>query len=415
MKKSTIKLAMYLNYFVFAILLNSVGIVIFKSQINYGVDELQASILEAYKDLPIAIVSFLIASFLPRIGYKKAMLIGLAMVTLACIGMYFGNSFDMAKVLFATVGVSFALIKVSVYSLIGTVTENQKEHNSLMSSIEGVFMIGIALAYFLFPAFNSDTNPNAWLNVYWLLAVISLLSFIFLFFAKFEKEEAIPGVNLVDDFAQMFRLFAKLLTIVFVISAFLFVMIEQGIMSWLPTFNSKVLHLPENISIMMASILAISLAIGRLLAGLLTRKINWIWVLSFCIVMAMLLVVFVLPKTVGLDVKEINTLSDIPLIGFAFPLVGLFIAPIYPLLNSVVLSALPKSLHSSMTGLIVVFSALGGTMGSRVIGYLFKNEGPENAFYFTLIPMFLLLISFFILKKLTADSLGVLEVKNSGH
>jgi hypothetical protein len=30
----------------------------FKSQINYGVDELQASILEAYKDLPIAIVSF---------------------------------------------------------------------------------------------------------------------------------------------------------------------------------------------------------------------------------------------------------------------------------------------------------------------------------------------------------------------
>jgi hypothetical protein len=34
---------------------------------------------------------------------------------------------------------------------------------------------------------------------------------------------------------------------------------------------------------------------------------------------------FVLPKTVGLDVKEINSLGDIPLIGFAFPLVGLFI------------------------------------------------------------------------------------------
>jgi fucose permease len=402
MKKNTVKLAMYLNYFVFAILLNSVGIVILKAQKNYGVDELQASILEAFKDLPIAIVSFLIASFLPRIGYKRAMLIGLALVSVACISMYFGNSFDTAKFLFATVGVSFALIKVSVYSLIGTVTENQKEHNSLMSSIEGVFMIGIALAYFLFPAFNSDTNPDAWLNVYWLLAGISLLSFGFLFFTKFESQTEIPGVDLADDFKQMFKLFAKLLTVVFVISAFLFVMIEQGIMTWLPTFNDKVLHLPENISIMMASILAISLAVGRLLAGVITKKINWIWVLSFCIVMAMLLVIFVLPKTVGLDVKEINTLGDIPLIGFAFPLVGLFIAPIYPLLNSVVLSALPQKLHSSMTGLIVVFSALGGTVGSRVIGYLFKNEGPENAFYYTLIPMALLLISFFILKKLTA-------------
>ncbi|RKS15363.1 sugar MFS transporter [Flavobacterium sp. 120] len=406
MKKSTVKIAMYLNYFVFAILLNSVGIVILKAQKNYGVDELQASVLEAFKDLPIAIVSFLIASFLPRIGYKRAMLIGLALVSLACVSMYFGNSFGTAKLLFATVGVSFALIKVSVYSLIGTITENQQEHNSLMSSIEGVFMIGIALAYFLFPAFNSDANPDAnpdaWLNVYWLLAAISLVSFGFLFFTKFENQTEIPGVDLADDFKQMFKLFAKLLTIVFVISAFLFVMIEQGIMSWLPTFNSKVLHLPENISIMMASILAISLAVGRLLAGVITKRVNWIWVLSFCILAAMLIVVFVLPKTVGLDVKEINSLGDIPLIGFAFPLVGLFIAPIYPLLNSVVLSALPKKLHSSMTGLIVVFSALGGTLGSRVIGYLFKNEGPENAFYYTLIPMSLLLVSFFILKKLTA-------------
>jgi fucose permease len=163
-----------------------------------------------------------------------------------------------------------------------------------------------------------------------------------------------------------------------------------------------VLHLPENISIMMASILAVSLAIGRLIAGIVTKKINWIWVLSFCIVSAMLLVTFVLPKTVGLEVKNIDTLSDIPLIGFAFPLIGLFIAPIYPLLNSIVLSALPKNLQSSMTGLIVIFSALGGTLGSRITGWLFKNEGPEKAFYFTLIPMTLLLISFFILKKITA-------------
>ena len=401
MEKNTIKWAMYLNYFVFAILLNSVGIVILKAQRNYGVDELEASILEAFKDLPIAIVSFLVASFLPRIGYKRAMLIGLGLVYIACITMYFGNSFATAKLLFATVGVSFALIKVSVYSLIGTVTENQQEHNSLMSSIEGVFMIGIALAYFLFPAFNSETNPDAWLNVYWLLAGISGVSFAFLFLAKSENQVEVPGVNLLDDFKQMFQLMAKLLTIVFVISAFLFVMIEQGIMSWLPTFNSKVLHLPENISIMMASILAISLAVGRLAAGFLTKKINWIWILSACIIIAMLIVIFVLPKAVGLEVKTITSLSDIPLIGFAFPLVGLFIAPIYPLLNSVVLSALPKSLHSSMTGLIVVFSALGGTLGSRIIGYLFKNEGPENAFYYTLIPMALLLFSFFILKKLT--------------
>ncbi|MGB5363458.1 MAG: MFS transporter [Aureibaculum sp.] len=404
MKKIGVKLSLFINYFVFAILLNSVGIVILKSQNNYGVDEVQASILEAFKDLPIAIVSFFVASFLPRLGYKKAMLIGLGLVTAACISMYYGNSFDAAKILFATVGVSFALIKVSVYSMIGLVTEGEKEHNSFMSSIEGVFMIGIALAYFLFPAFNIEGKPDSWLNVYWLLAGLSMLSFLFLLFTKFDKEPEVPGTDLTDDFKQMFRLMARLLIIVFVISAFLFVMIEQGIMTWLPSFNDKVLKLPENISIMMASILAISLAVGRLLAGVITRKVNWIWVLSICTVFAMALVIFVLPKTLNISVTEINSLTDIPLIGFAFPIVGLFIAPIYPLLNSVVLSALPKKLHSPMTGLIVVFSALGGTLGSRIIGWLFKNQGPENAFYYTLIPMGLLLISYFILKKLTAKN-----------
>ncbi|MDT8414733.1 MAG: MFS transporter [Flavobacteriaceae bacterium] len=402
MKHTGVKISLFLNYFVFAILLNSVGIVILKSLNNYGVAEDQASVLEPFKDMPIAIVSFVIASFLPRIGYKRAMLIALALVSFACIFMFYGNSFFAAKVLFATVGTSFALIKVSVYSMIGMVTENPKEHNSLMSNIEGVFMIGIALAYFLFPSFNSDTNPDAWLRVYWLLAAASVLSFLFLYFTKFDKTPEIPGVDLAQDFVEMMKLMARLLTLVFIISAFLFVMIEQGIMTWLPTFNQNVLHLPESVSIMMASIFAISLAIGRLLAGVLTRKVHWIWVLSFCTVTAMFLVVFLLPKTVGIEVKAIQSINDIPLIGFAFPIVGLFIAPIYPLLNSIVLSALPKKLHSPMTGLIVVFSAVGGSMGSVITGWLFKNKGPENAFYFILIPMTFLLISYFILKKLTS-------------
>ena len=142
---------------------------------------------------------------------------------------------------------------------------------------------------------------------------------------------------------------------------------------------------------------------GRYTLGprVLTRKISWIYVLLGCTILAMLLVIFVLPKTVNASVSEIETFSDVPLIAFAFPLVGLFIAPIYPLLNSVVLSALPKQLHSQMTGLIVIFSALGGTFGSRIIGYLFETKGPENAFYYTLIPMTILLLFYFILKRLT--------------
>ena len=74
-----IKLSLFLNYFVFAILLNSVGTVILQVQSNYGVTESAASVLEAFKDLSIAVVSFFVASYITRIGYKNAMLIALAL------------------------------------------------------------------------------------------------------------------------------------------------------------------------------------------------------------------------------------------------------------------------------------------------------------------------------------------------
>ncbi|WP_074409680.1 MULTISPECIES: MFS transporter [Aquimarina] len=404
MKNVSIKISLFINYFIFAILLNSVGIVILKSLENYHVDEIEASTLEWFKDLPIALVSFLIASFLPRIGYKKAILSGLLISFIGCLGMYYGNSFWSAKLLFAAIGVSFALVKVSVYTLIGIITETRRDHNSLMSIVEGVFMIGIAAAYFLFPAFNYDNDPDAWLRVYLLLAGFIFVSFLLLFFTRFEEGNEIPGVNLLDDVKQMMLLCTKMLVIVFVGSAFLFVMVEQGVMTWLPTFYKRVLQLPPNVSIMMSSVFAISLAIGRIGAGILSKRISWVYILTVCIGLAILMVIFILPKTLDIEVQEIQKITDIPWIGYAFPLIGLCLAPIYPLINSAVLSALPKKLHSPMTGLIVVFSALGGTTGSTIVGWLFKNVGAQQAFYYTIIPMILLLLTLLVLHKLTRNN-----------
>lgn len=402
MNNQGIKVSLFINYFVYAILLNSVGIVILKAQMVYGVDEVTAATLELFKDMSIAAVSFVLASFLPRIGYRNSMLIALALSALATLYMYVGNSFAASRVLFAAIGTSFALIKISVYSVIGLVTDSTKGHNSLMSSIEGTFMFGIASAYFIFPAFNSETNPDAWLNVYLFLCGLCVLSFIFLFFSKFDEEGAVPGENLAEDFGAMFKLLTKLLVVVFLISAFLFVMIEQGIMTWLPTFNSRVLDMSENLSVQLSSVLAVSLGVGRLMAGNLTRKFHWFPVLSVCIILAMLMVLFVLPKAVSAETVSVDRFADLPWVAFAFPIVGLFIAPIYPLINSVVLSALPKKLHSPMSGLIIIFSAIGGTLGSLLTGYLFKNVGAENAFTYTLIPMIGLFLALFALRNMTS-------------
>lgn len=54
-----------------------------------------------------------------------------------------------------------------------------------------------------------------------------------------------------------------------------------------------------------------------------------------------------------------------------------------------------------MTGLIVVFSALGGTTGSIITGYVFENFSGQHAFYLSLVPISLIFISVIFFKKRT--------------
>ena len=253
MSNFKIKLSLFLNYFVFAILLNSVGTVILQVQGNFGISKSSASVLEAFKDLSIAIASFIIASYVIRIGYKKAMLTALALVTVMCLIMPSTPSFVMTKLLFATVGVSFALIKVTVFATLGLVTKSKKEHLSLMNFLESFFMIGVLAGYFIFSAFVDNNNPAStkWFNVYYLVGGLSALAFILLLTTKLDesgvrKAELAESRTLQDEFVAMLRLIILPLVLVFIFSAFFYVLIEQSIMSWLPTLNNDVLHLQRS-------------------------------------------------------------------------------------------------------------------------------------------------------------------------
>ena len=414
-----IKLSLFLNYFVFAILLNSVGTVILQVQNNFDITKGAASTLEAYKDLSIAIASFLIASYVVKVGYKRSMLIALALVSVMCLIIPSAGSFMMTKLLFATVGVSFALIKVSVFSTLGIITTSKKEHLSLMSFIESFFMVGILAGYFLFGSFvdNDDPKSTTWFNVYYILAALSAMAFILLLTTKLDESEvkkAEEGKSAKDDFVGMLRLIIYPLVLIFIFSAFFYVLVEQSIMSWLPTFNNDVLNLSTSLSIQMASILSASIALGRFFSGLILRKIDWYFVLTGCLIAAAGLVLLTVPLAKTVSGSPITSLSEIPLVAFLFPLIGLFLAPVYPAINSVILSNLPAHKHGSMTGLIVVFSALGGTTGSIITGNIFGAYGGQTAFYFSLIPITILIFLLFFFKRLQQKHDKNSEIKTSG-
>lgn len=418
MQNKRMVVALFLIYFVFAILLNSVGIVILQVINNFGISKAGASILEGFKDVPIAIVSFLAVAVLPRIGYKNSMLIALGIMTFACVAMPLVPSFLTIKLLFMCAGMTFALVKVSVYSSIGLLTKTERDHGQFMNMLEGFFMVGVLSGYWLFSSFIDSSNPESrnWLKIYWLLGGVCAITFLLLLSADLDESEAkpqhateAPGIRL------MYRLLAAPTVCLFLMSAAFYVVVEQSIGSWLPTFNNEIMKLPLSMSVQVASIWAASIAIGRVAFSALLRKLSWYPLLNACVIGIIILIVLTMPLTREIQANANTTWANAPLAAYIFPLIGLFMAPIYPAINSVMLSSMPVHQHSTITGLVVIFSATGGTVGSFITGTVFNHFNGQTAFYLTLVPLMVIMISLFFFKRALENARAVRRTTFTGE
>ena len=397
--------ALVLAYAQFAVLLNSVGTVILQSINSFHVSKTDAAILEAFKDLPIAIVSVCVAAFLTRLGIRRAIMAGLAIVAIGCIAMPLMPGFGTAKLLFLLTGVSFALVKTGTYTAIGLVTDSPSDHASLTNLIEGLFMVGVLSGYWIFGAFIDSAHPASlsWLNTYWVLAAMSLAILALVAISPLDESAAqASGSTPAEDVRAMVALLARPTVIVFVVSVFLYVLIEQGVGTWLPTFNAEVLHLPAAMSVQAASLFAAALAIGRLSAGGLIRVVGWLPVLALCIIGIIATIFIVVPMAAQVTPRPGMNWFNAPLAAFAMPLIGLFLAPIYPTINSAILSSLPKARHAAMTGLIIAFSALGGTLGSFLTGRIFAELGGARAFSLIVVPTIILAVALLLFHRLVS-------------
>ncbi|MBX3595058.1 MFS transporter [Sphingomonas sp.] len=382
--------ALALTYVTFAILLNSVGAVILQSVATFGIDNGRAAALEAFKDLPIAVISCIAAAALPRIGYRRGMMLALALVIAGTAAMPLLPSFATVKLLFVLTGIGFALVKTSTYATIGLITPDARSHASLTNAIEGIFMVGVLAGYWLFAAFIDPRNPASpgWLNVYWVLAGLAAVNLMLILSNPFDESDAIDpnSTGIRGDMRAMAGLLGRPLIQVFALSAFLYVLIEQGVGSWLPTFNAEVLHLPPAMSVQAASLFAGALAVGRLGAGGLIRLVGWFPVLAGCLCGVALVILLVVPLAGAAPPQAQMSWATAPVSILVMPMIGLCLAPIYPTLNSAILSSLPRARHAAMTGLIIVFSALGGATGSFLTGKVFALLGGVSAFRLVLIP-----------------------------
>jgi len=404
-----VQLGLALNLIVFATVLNSVGIVVERSISEWHIAKTVGGTLEGCKDLTIAFTSLLLASQVPRIGYRKVMMGGVAAVFLVCALLASVQQFWTVPILFIACGASFALVKVAVYATVGLFAKDPAQHASMMNRIEGIYQVGALVAPAVFAQMIARGN---WINTYWFVSGLALLALLTWIVTPLKppdlEEEHIgltpeePGITPAEPpkpqskggLKDVQMLLARPVVLVFLLCAAVYVMIEQSIGTWLPSFNKDVLSLPAEKAALMLSVYFGSLAVSRFVFGFLVKRISAFTLQLLYLACAFAILATVLTTTAHAD----------PWQGAAYLLVliGWFIGPIYPTLNSMMLSQLDKSLHSSMTGLIIVASALGGTIGSQILGTISQHYTTHTAFHFPLLPigtLAVLLILFHRLEK----------------
>lgn len=382
-----LRLSLALNFVVFAVLLNTVGIVIKRVIDDYGVNEATAASLEGFKDLSIAAASLILASYIPRIGYRRSMLVGLLAVALASVAVAVVPAFWVTPVLYATIGISFALMKGAVYSTVGLIVDGQKEHTSLMNVLEGVFQVGALAGPLLFSvAFGMGAS---WRTTYWGIAALASLAFLLMLTTRLDERE-VGSHPEQAGFVEMLKLLRLPAVWVFVACAWLYVMIEQSFGTWMPTFHERIFGLSPAAAAGLLSVYAGSIAASRFLMGFLARRFAWLPIQLTLLAGAFVLTVFVLVSTAGGGRSASAPVEGWPSLALAFAVVGFFIGPIYPTIVSIVLSRLDKPRHPAMTGLIIIFSALGGTTGSFIVGFISRSFSTHDAFFYPLVPMVLL-------------------------
>jgi fucose permease len=342
--------------------LNCMGIVILQlSEAKITYDKL--GFLESFKDLPIAFISLFAVNFISKTGTKKSLILALTIVGICSLILPFVEVFWFYKVWFAIIGACFAIGKICVFGIIRNNISDEKSLAKTMNSVEASFMIGIFVVNIGFGWVISSQFSEFWKFGFLSISVLSAIT-IFLFSKlPVSEPEKTKNENIFKEVAGI----ANPLIIIFLGVVFSIVFIEQSFNSWLPSFYKNHLKVNSFFALQASSFLALFSYIGRTVTANVIQRFS----LPKYYILCLSSIVIVLLIIIGI---QFSGMDDSKILLFLFPVIGLFLSPLYPVINSKMIATIDKSKANVFTSLIVIFSSLGSSVSSIIMSVLFGNQ-----------------------------------------
>lgn len=361
-KLSQFSLPLKLTFLIFSMVLNCMGIVILQlSEAKVTYEKL--GLLESFKDLPIAFISLFAVNFISRTGAKKALILALTIVGVCSAVLPFVEVFWFYKLWFAIIGTCFAIGKICVFGIIRNNIADEKSLAKTMNSVEASFMIGIFVINTGFGWLISSEYSAFWKFGFLSISLLSVIT-IFLFSRlKISEPEKIADKGLIPDLLKL----VNPLVILFLGVIFFIVFVEQSFNSWLPSFYKNHLKVNSFFALQATSFLALFSYTGRTITAHVIRRFSlskyYILCLSFIVVVLLIILGF-----------QYLISENSKILLFLFPVIGLFLSPLYPVINSKMIAQIDKQKINLFTSLIVIFSSLGSSVSSIIMSLLFGNQ-----------------------------------------
>lgn len=392
-KLSRISLPLKLTFLIFSMVLNCMGIVILQlSEANITYEKL--GFLESFKDLPIAFISLFAVNFISKTGTKRALISALIIVGICSCLLPFVEDFWFYKVWFAIIGTCFAVGKICVFGIIRNNISDEKSLAKMMNSVEASFMIGIFIVNTGFGWLISSRYSGYWKFGFLSISVLCAVT-IFLFSKlNISETQKTDSKNLISELS----VFVKPATVVFLFVIFFIVFVEQGFNSWLPSFYKNHLNVNSFFALQATSFLALFSYAGRTLTANIIQRFS----LSRYYILCLFLIIGVLMIILGIQYFDSVNSS---IILFLFPVIGLFLAPLYPVINSKMIAQIDKEKINLFTSLIVIFSSLGSSLSSIIMAVLFEKRLLNYYPMYILLAVCVLFTVSLIYFRLTAKKL----------
>ncbi|PWN62889.1 MFS transporter [Chryseobacterium viscerum] len=361
-KLSKISLPLKLSFLIFSMVLNCMGLIILQlseEKVTYG----ELGLLESFKDLPIAFISLFAVGFINKTGTKKALISALVIVGLCSCLLPFIEVFWFFKLWFAIIGACFAIGKICVFGIIRNNISDEKSLAKTMNNVEASFMIGIFVVNTFFGWVISSSYSEYWKFCFLIIAFLSAITIFLL--SKIDISESKPLENK-SIFSELSG-FTTPTVILFLGVVFSIVFVEQGFNSWLPSFYKNHLKVNSFFALQATSFLAVFSYAGRTITANIIRRFSLpnYYISCMAFIIALLLII--------LGIQYFESVNS-RLILFLFPVIGLFLSPLYPVINSKMIAQVDKEKVNLFTSLIVIFSSLGSSVSSIIMAILFEKK-----------------------------------------